>query len=248
MTVTLIAFGAGTDSTGLLVEMVRRGEPAPHAILFANTGGEHPHTYRHVATFSGWLRRHGYPAITTVAASGEALEANCLRRHALPSIAYGFKTCSQRWKLEPQEKWANGDPACQTAWQRGELVTRIIGFEYGEERRCRPADAKYTNRYPLIDWQMDRDDCKAAIEAAGLKLPGKSACFFCPLSKKSDIRALQDSYPDLLARALAMEANADLDSIRGLGRRFAWADVVNHRNNSPELPMDMPCDCYDGAA
>jgi hypothetical protein len=248
MTVAIVSFGGGTDSTGMLVEMVRRGEPPPHAILFADTGGEHPHTYAHIATFSTWLAKHGYPAITTVAAAGETLEANCLRRHALPSIAYGFKTCSQRWKLEPQEKWANNDPACRAAWDADCLVTRIIGFEYGEERRRHPADRWYANRYPLIEWQMDRDDCKNAIERAGLKLPGKSACFFCPSSRKVDVRSLQDTYPDLLERALAMEANADLTNARGLGRRWAWADLIAHRDASPELPMDMPCDCYDGAA
>jgi len=248
MSVAVVAFGGGTDSTAMLVEMVRRGEPRPHAILFSDTGGEHPHTYAHVDTFSRWLADRQYPEITVLRAPNNTLEEMCLRLKVLPALAYGWKTCSQRFKVQPQEKWANNDPACIAAWAAGQLVTRVVGFEYGEERRVRPPDAGYVNRYPLIEWQMDRDGCRQAIAAAGVPLPGKSSCFFCPASTKSDIRALADTYPDLLARALAMEANAELTQVKGLGRRWAWRDYIGHRDASPELPMDMPCDCYDGAA
>jgi len=254
--VTLVAFGGGTDSTAMLIEMVRRGEPRPHAILFADTGGEHPHTYQHIWTFSGWLSERQYPEITIVRRNTVAkidgksltLEQDCFSRKALPSVAYGFKTCSQKFKLQPQEKWANQDATCLAEWEAGRLVTRLVGFEYGEERRVRDPDAKYMNRYPLIEWGMDRDDCKDVILSAGLSLPGKSSCFFCPNSKKHEIKALQDTYPDLLQRALAMEANAEPTQVKGLGRNYAWADFIANRDASPELPMEMPCDCYDGAA
>lgn len=250
MSVSIVAFGGGTDSTAMLIEMAKRDEPAPHAILFADTGGEHPHTYAHVATFSAWLSDRRYPAITTVRAGSESLESMCLRLGVLPAVAYGWKTCSARYKTEPQEKWANNDPACKAEWAAGGLVTRVIGFEYGEERRVRPADKKYANRYPLIEWEMDRDDCKAVILAAGLRLPGKSSCFFCPNMKKGEIDALAATYPALLERALAMEdgAAARSTSVLGLGRRFSWRDYTAGRDVAPELPMDMPCECYDGAA
>ena len=245
--ISLVAFGGGTDSTAMLIEMVKRGEPRPHAILFADTGGEHPHTYRHVETFSAWLHDRQYPEITVVRCTdkgGETLERKCLRLKALPPIAYGFKTCSQKFKLEPQEKWANKDYQCVAAWARGELVQRIIGFEYGEERRVKDPDKKYTNRYPLIEWEIDRDNCKRIILGAGLRLPGKSSCFFCPNMRVGEIRALRETYPNLFSRALAMEDNAELTHIAGLGRNFSWRDFANQI----DLPMDMPCDCYDGAA
>lgn len=253
MSVSLVAFGGGTDSTAMLIEMVKRGEPAPHAILFADTGGEHPHTYRHIETFSRWLADRQYPEITVIRKGGNnrTLEEDCLIKAMLPSMAYGFKSCSLKFKVEPQEKWANNDAACKAEWAAGRKVVKIIGFEYGEERRMKAdPSGKYRNRYPLIEWEMDRDNCKETILAAGLKLPGKSSCFFCPNSKKHEIRALADTYPDLLARALDMEAKAipNLGSIAGLGRRFSWRDYIAGRETAPELPMDMPCDCYDGAA
>lgn len=253
MSVVIAAYGGGTDSTAMLIEMVNRGEPAPHAILFADTGGEHPHTYAHIWKFSEWLLGRGYPAITIIRKGGvdRTLEGDCLVYKRLPSLAYGFKGCSLKFKVEPQEKWANNDPACKAAWAAGQQVTKCVGYEWGEERRVKDdPSGKYLKRYPLIEWQMDRDACKAVILDAGLKLPGKSSCFFCPASTKSDIRALEQTYPQLLWRALHMEDNAreNLGSVKGLGRRFSWRDYVEGRAQAPELPMDMPCDCYDGAA
>ena len=72
-------------------------------------------------------------------------------------------------------------------WQAGNRVTRFIGYDAGERKRYEhsrkfnEADKKYENRYPLIeDWHWTRDDCIRAIQEAGLPLPGKSSCFFCP--------------------------------------------------------------------
>ena len=40
------------------------------------------------------------------------LETECLRSGTLPSIAYGFKRCSQKHKVGPQEKFCNHHPLC----------------------------------------------------------------------------------------------------------------------------------------
>lgn len=249
MSVAILAYGMGVNSTGLLCGMTEKGLLPPHAILSADTDGELPRTYAYRDMFSGWLESQGYPPITVVRVPGEGLEANCLRRKALPSVAYGFKTCSQRWKLDPQEKWANNDPACIAAWARGEKVTRLIGYHADETQRAKPySDDKYVNRYLLIEWGWGQEECLSAIDRAGLPRPGKSACFFCPNSKPSEIRGLAVDYPPLIQRALAMEANAALDTVKGLGRNFSWADLLNQGTMFPEMygTREMPCGCFDG--
>jgi hypothetical protein len=92
---------------------------------------------------------------------------------------------------------------------------------------------------------MGRDECIEAIRAAGLPLPGKSACFFCPNSKPREILALPD---DLKLRAIAIEKNADLTSVKGPGRRWRWSDLI--RADSEQMVLfdharEMPCGCYD---
>jgi len=88
-----------------------------------------------------------------------------------------------------------------------------------------------------------------AIARAGLPQPGKSACFFCPSSKKKEILTLRDQYPELMTRALAMEAQANLTSVKGLGRSFSWREFLD-KQDEPDLFSDagkeMDCGCYDG--
>lgn len=73
-------------------------------------------------------------------------------------------------------------------------------------------------------------DCERAVAMAGLPPVPKSSCFFCPEMTPAEILHLQDTEPDLFARALAMEANAELRSVKGLGKHeYSWADLTAGR-------------------
>lgn len=254
------SFGGGVNSTAMLIGMHERGEPVD-LILFADTGGEKPHTYAHVLEMSEWLVEHGMPAILTVArhttvskleriGTYTTLEEDCLAKQMLPSIVYGYKACSQKYKVEPQDKFCNSHPACIGAWKLGP-ITKVIGYDADEERRAKiKGDDKYEYRYPLIEWGWGRDECIEAIDRAGIKQPGKSACFFCPSSKKKEILELSRVYPELAARAVAMERNAELTTVKGLGRNFAWGDLYAADDAQGKLfgesNIEMDCGCYDG--
>ena len=251
------SFGGGVNSTAMLIGMHERGERVD-LILFADTGGEKPHTYRHVHNFTNWLLDHGMPGIVTVKRTNAAqqprnLEQDCMDGKMLPSIAYGFKACSIKYKRDPQDKFCNNYQPCKDAWTRQEPVVKLIGYDMDEPHRARiPEDAKYTYRYPLIEWNWGREECVSAINRAGLKQPGKSACFFCPSSKKQEIMELRKVYPILAQRAVAMERNAELTAVKGLGRSFAWGDLYEADDRQakmfPETPIDQECECYEGAA
>jgi len=252
--VMIVSYGGGLNSTALLIGMSRT-EERPAAILFADTGGERPQTYDYIEMFSGWLQERGFPEITRVRArfAGYAtLEDNCLVNKTLPSIAFGFKTCSHKWKKQPQEKWANHWQPAKETWAAGSKVTKCIGYDADEWHRAKiPEDSKYVYRYPLVEWDWGRNDCAEAVKLAGLPDPGKSACFFCPSSKKHEIRYLMKNNPDLFARAVAMEENAaeNLGVVQGLGRHWSWKQfAIADRAQLKlfdEVP-DAPCGCYDG--
>jgi hypothetical protein len=250
--IQVVSYGAGTNSTAMLVEMVRLGEPI-HAVTFADTGGERPETYATVLEMSEWLVARGYPAIVTVQSQdrdGNAytLEQRCLEQKMLPSIAYGFKACSEKHKIRPQNRWMNNWQPAIDCWAAGDKVVKCIGYDADEERRAHiMGDEKYAYRYPLIEWGWGRDECVAAIAAAGLRQPGKSACFFCPSSRPAEIMDLRQQHPILFQRALALEANAELHTIKGLGRQFAWRDLVAWREAQMDMfTVEQPCGCYDG--
>ena len=198
----MVSYGGGANSTALLIGLHQHRIPVD-LILFADTGAEHPHTYAYLEVMDRWLKDHGMPPIirvykTTRDGKRLTLEDECLQSCSLPSIAYGFKRCSQKHKVGPQEKFCNHHPQCRAVWQSGNRVTRFIGYDAGERKRYEhsrkfnEADKKYKNRYPLIeDWHWTRDDCIRAIQEAGLPLPGKSSCFFCPSMKRDEVEALK---------------------------------------------------------
>jgi ABC-type branched-subunit amino acid transport system substrate-binding protein len=62
--------------------------------------------------------------------------------------------------------------------------------------------------YPLRDWKWDREECEKQILAAGLPVPMKSCCFFCPAMKPEELTQLAKSSPDLVRRAIAIEDGA----------------------------------------
>jgi len=233
--ISVVSYGAGTNSTAMLVGLFERGE-RPDYILFADTGGERPETYQHITIVSGWCEQIGFPSITTVK-QPLTLEFDCINRKALPGIAYGFKSCSDRFKVQPQKKFLR---------QLGITDYQFwVGIDAGELHRKRYDGV----RYPLVEWDWGREECIEAISRAGLPQPGKSACFFCPSSKPREILELKRKHPDLLARALAMEANADLATIKGLGRSWSWAEVVKYDDSQIDMfghSMEIPCGCYDG--
>ena len=233
----VVSFGGGTNSTAMIIGMYLHKIPID-LILFADTGGEQPHTYEFIETFNGWLEKHGLPKITSVQYHDKdgnrlTLEQECINSGTLPSIAYGFKRCSLKHKIGTQEKFCNNYQPCKDVWTSGQRVHKFIGYDAGERKRYEhsrkfnEADKKYKNRYPLIeDWHWTRDDCIRAIQEAGLPLPGKSSCFFCPSMKREEIEALKRQHPDLYRRALAIEENAmpHLKTVKGLGRNYAWKE------------------------
>jgi hypothetical protein len=240
----------------MLIGLHERGEKVD-LTLFADTGGEKPHTYAHIGEFNLWLMDRGMPDIRTVMRVNQdgdvrTLEKDCLDGKMLPSIAYGFKACSMKYKRDPQDKFCNNHDDCKEVWARGEKVVKFIGYDMDEPHRARiPEDDKYIYRYPLIEWNWGREECIAAIGRAGVSQPGKSACFFCPSSKKPEIYLLRRQYPALAERAVAMERNAELTAVKGLGRAFAWGDLYAADDAQaklfPETPIEEACECYDGA-
>lgn len=247
----VVSYGIGVDSTALLVAMHERGV-RPDLILFADPGGEKPETYAYLPIINAWLRKVGFPEIVTVryepkSAPYTTLEGKCLANETLPSLAFGKHSCSIVFKIEPQNKFIKTWTPALIAWASGQRVRKVIGYDNGAQdcrRRAKAdravakkadaghADAwQYEYWYALQDWGIDRVECLRLIASAGLPLPMKSACWFCPASKKSEIVWLRDTHPVLFQRAVAMETGArdgkhGLDTVKGLGRNFSWSDLA----------------------
>lgn len=228
----IISYGMGVDSTALLVGLAERGI-RPDKILFADVGSEKPITYDYgIQVMPVWLESVGFPPITWVRYQPQnfknwppyqSLEENCLTNSTLPSLAFGFKSCSQKWKIAPQDKWTQGWQPARQAWSEGMKVRKTIGYDAGpaDMRRRNHAgsleDPLFAYEYPLIAWGWDRERCKEVIASAGLPIPEKSACYFCPATKPHELHVMDK---DLLRRIVMIEARATpkLGKVEGLWR------------------------------
>lgn len=99
--------------------------------------------------------------------------------------------------------------------------------------------------YPLRGWGRGRPESLAAFARHGLAPPPKSACFFCPASKKREVAELGVTHPDLLRRALEIERVAResgaVRTVRGLGR--LWSPLVDAGGMLPGMADPPPLGC-----
>ena len=224
------AWGAGTNSTAMIIELVRRGEIPDMTLLAAMP--EQPHTRRLIPVFRQWMDDHGvpneiveyqprffkhWPPYTSL------LDA-CLTNGTLPSIAFGQHSCSARHKISPQDKWVKAWPAAQHGWANGQKVVRLIGYDCSTRDNQRYAHREghisdlYEYRYPLRDWGFTREDCERVIAQEGLPTFHKSSCFFCTAMQVSEVRALPREELRLIV-LLEARAAPRLRTIEGLWRK-----------------------------
>jgi len=224
----VVCYGGGVDSTAMLIALHRAGI-TPDLITFADVGAEKPETYAMVKTMSEWCRSVGFPEVVTCTkltnpeTSYSTLTGNCTDNETLPSLAFGMKSCSIKWKQGPQDQYLRGcksgpnkrdpHPIWLDCQRRGIKPVKLIGYDAGpadlrRSKKLKESDAHFDYRYPLQQLGMARGECIALILDEGLPVPIKSACYFCPASQKWELWWLAGEHPELFEKALEMEVTA----------------------------------------
>lgn len=199
--------------------------------LFANVGNdsEHPDTIEYVHSIAvPYAKAHGISLIEVQARDRdgnpktlyEKLTKPGSRSTGIPiflegSGAPGRRSCTADFKIAVIHKYIRAELGASEQYP----VEVGIGISVDEfERAHRGEDEPFERRvYPLIDLRLTRQDCRAIIQRAGLPIPPKSSCYFCPYHT---IRAWQDmraNRPDLFEKAAALEKHLSRRSER-LGR------------------------------
>jgi hypothetical protein len=210
-----INFGGGLNSTAVIVECRNRGL-RPDWILFADTGSEMPGTLEHVERMRIWC--DGWQEVTTVRwirkeGHHEPLHDNCLRTGHLPSKAYGLAGCTDKWKIQPMDRWRKAH-----GFQQGSFA---VGYDAGEAKRissaCKRGDMPgFTAWYPLVAWGIDRAGCDEICKKENITV-GKSSCFMCPNMRRNEWLDLRKEHPDLFELAMQIEDQAAANGNKGRG-------------------------------
>lgn len=120
----------------------------------------------------------------------------------MPNGAPGNRQCTGEYKIkviakELKRRGATKDNPAHVA----------LGISIDEYQRMRTESSipHETLWYPLIDLRLSRNDCKRIITDAGLPVPPKSSCYFCPFHSMSEWKRMRREEPELFAKSLEVE-------------------------------------------
>lgn len=247
---TYLSLGAGVQSTALLVMSALRlhGCPRADAAIFADTGDEPAWVYDHLEKLTTWAADHGLAVHAT--AKGrlsqdveDRLTGKKKRFAAIPAWTRGRdgraaplrRQCTREYKIEPLEKKVRELLGYKKYQRNKHKVACLLGISTDEIGRVKPSRTHWiTNLFPLIDARLSRDDCARVIEEAGLPVPKKSACVFCPYHDDRYWHDLKANHPDEFVRAVAFDR-----TVRDMTKTGIEQPVFLHRSLQPLEQIDF---------
>jgi hypothetical protein len=207
MTAKAFSFGGGVQSVACLV-LAAQGRIDYKTFVFANVGddSEYPETMTYLRDIAiPYAEANGLQLVEVRKTLLEKLHRTP-RSIDIPvrmqNGAPGNRSCTADFKIKPVAKWMKANGATKDA-----PGTVGIGISTDEASRQKPSQlAHITNHYPLIDLGISRDDCKALIRDAGLPVPPKSSCWFCPYHDLKTWRHMLSTDKEHFDKAVALEA------------------------------------------
>lgn len=215
------SYGAGVQSTAMLVLAAQR-KIKPRLFIFANVGNdsEHPASL-------DYLTDHAHPyalangielvEVQKVWKRGELAGQTDTLRQALDrgerSIPFRRekdgppmnRSCTSNYKTDPVR-----DELRRRGASADEPANIALGISVDEIERAKPGidprNPIQNKVYPLLDLGLRRVDCMRIIADAGLPVPPKSSCYFCPFHSIEAWTLLRADRPDLFAQAVELEA------------------------------------------
>ena len=224
----ILSFGAGVNTVALMVMLVRDRAPLD-GVVFADTGGETPDTYESVKVARGYLGEFDIPfTIVKAHHRGTDLYGTALRRQVIPSVQWRW--CTRDFKVNPIHRYYR---------ELGGHVNQYVGIAFDEVHRIRDSRETYvTNLYPLVDQRLTRQDCIKIISEAGLPVPEKSGCYFCPFNSTQRWTRILKRHPDLFTKAIELEENSKhFPSQRLTDQVFRERDHVTLRAYRSQLEL-----------
>jgi hypothetical protein len=245
----VFSFGGGVQSTAALV-LSAHGTLAYDTFLFANTGddSENPDTLAYVrgialpyAEANGLHLAELHRVLNHGPRRGqiETLYRQLTRPGSksipipmrLAKGAPGRRLCTETFKLDVIRYWIDDHTSASSATPV-EVGVGITTDEIGRMRTDQPV-ANQRRTYPLIDLRLTREDCARVIASAGLPLPPKSACYFCPFHRVGEWAWQAEHRPDLFEKAARLEtllnrrrAELGRDTVYLHSRRLPLRDAV----------------------
>ncbi|MFC9649548.1 hypothetical protein [Streptomyces sp. NPDC056937] len=116
--------------------------------------------------------------------------------------APGRRSCTADFKIKVVGRWLREHGATALTPATVGIGISLDEIHRANRRRC---EAHEQIEYPLLDLRLRRSDCERIIEDAGLPVPPKSACFFCPFRTVEAWRRQRRDEPELFIAPVRLE-------------------------------------------
>jgi hypothetical protein len=228
----VFSYGGGIQSTAALV-LAAQGRIDYTTFLFCNVGGdsENPETLAYVQQHAmPYAQAHGLELIELQATRFGEQETlyQRLTRSERASVgipvrmsgngAPGMRACTKDFKIMVIARWLR-----QHGATKDHPASVALGISLDEFQRMRTDSGIAYEKlaYPLIDQRIDRQQCINIIRDAGLPVPPKSSCWFCPFHSLRTWQEMRQNQPVLFEQACQLEASINARRI-ALGKYPVW--------------------------
>jgi hypothetical protein len=239
MSLRSFSFGGGVQSTAALV-LAAQGVIDFPLFLFANVGddSENPATLAYVENYSRpYAAEHGIELATlerVLVRTGEhrTLLQDLIREGSksikipvrMSNGAPGTRSCTATYKIQVVGRELKRRGATAEA-----PATVGIGISLDEIHRAnnnRHQEPYEQVTYPLLELGLRRVDCARIIRDAGLPVPPKSSCWFCPFHRPETWHDMRRNEPELFEKSCGLEEliNRRRDA---LNRDHVWLTRFN---------------------
>lgn len=213
-----VSLGAGVQSSVMLC-MADRGliTPRPEAAIFADTGWEPPQIYQHLK----WLTEHvDIPIHVTkqgdlydmtwkgMNVTGQPFTDIPVYAETPDGARLSRRACTQNYKIKPVRrmvrKLLGANPR---TWLASGTAVQWIGISKDEWMRQKPSGVAWvSNRFPLLELDMTRQDClKWWAEHYPNQPLTKSSCVGCPFHSDRQWLELARACPEEMTRVVDLD-------------------------------------------
>ena len=197
--INIVSYGGGQNSTAMIIKMFNDGMQIDE-IIYSEVGNEMPETYVFLKEFKKWCKSKGL-VFTEVKSKLGTIREYSYNKNIIPYRM--FRWCTHKFKVMPinnhiKEKYGLKIP-----------INMIMGIASDEKHRMNKIQGRkqFTYKFPLVDWDIDREGCIEIIKAEGLSIPVKSGCYFCPFQPKSAWKDLYKKHQELYEDSIKFEKN-----------------------------------------
>jgi len=206
------SWSGGKDSTYMVDELLRRGEPLDD-IIFCDTGYEHDIMYEYILKCKNyWEGKYPNVKITLLnwgegktifdkwAEGGWSRGQHKGKTRGFP-YPLGMSWCTRELKIYPKDRYVNST-------YKGKEVYHYIGIAADEPKRI-PADLG-NHIYPLFDWGVTEKQATEILVERGLHNPlynlyTRTGCWMCPKQSEYSLQVLRKNFPDKWRELKRME-------------------------------------------